>query len=639
MAAAMTLRRLTSAIILLNVGLVAALFAYSASADQQGMKIEGKAPAEYVAGQSGESWAVVIGIDDYDLLPRLNYAVADAKAVARLLEKQGFHVVELYDKAATRRAIQTVLGSYLMEFSGEEDQIVIFFAGHGVTQGARGYGKEMGFLVPSNGRPKSLADSAISMALIQELADGLPSKHVLFFVDACYAGIAGQRSRGRPEVTDNYYRLLTREMSRQLITAGGGDQEALEGPQWGHSVFTYYLLEGLGKGLADLNNDGIVPAAELHFYLEQRVFEAAQMKNHKQRPELWTLVPEKGEFVFVLGKQGRDEVKEPPRRIPAPEQDQAALKKRIEEQERKIEELEKKLAGKLREAEQPGPSERARVRLDKDGASIVLVPAGEFLLGETGGPSATARPPAGGFMGAFYGTVLSAGEFLAQEFQLKPYEGQPPVWQERRVHLDAFYLDRYEVTTAQYAGFLNATNRIPPMYWKEAQLSQRDRPVIGVDWEDANAYCAWTGKRLPTDAEWEAAARGTDGRPFPWGNESPNTALANYGKTCPLRLCNVYESKLKPVGSYESGKSPFDAYDLLGNASEWVANWYEDSDHHGVIERNPQGPAKGAYKIVRGGSWASEWDYFQFSASGFSKVEPSVRSSTLGFRCAQDAPK
>ena len=102
-------------------------------------------------------------------------------------------------------------------------------------------------------------------------------------------------------MTESYLRTITRERGRQLITAGGPDQQAMEGPEWGHSVFTYYLLEGLGKGLADENGDGIIPASELYGYLDTRVFGAAQLKGHTQRPELWALAAEKGEFVFFAG--------------------------------------------------------------------------------------------------------------------------------------------------------------------------------------------------------------------------------------------------------------------------------------------------------------------------------------------------
>lgn len=271
-------------------------------ADPRGVQVLGKAPSQYVSEQFGKSWAVVIGIDDYEKAPRLKYAVEDAKSIGRVLKQQGFQVATLYDKQATKAAIERELGDKLVDRVGENDRVVIFYAGHGETKTARG-GRTMGYLLPVQGQQDALSETGISMGRIKELADALPSKQVLFLVDVCYGGIAGQQFRSTlPPMTVAYLKQITRERGRQLISAGGPDQQAMESPEWGHSVFTYYLLEGL-KGLADLNDDGIIPASELYSYLDSRVFTAAQMKGHTQRPELWSLAAEKGEFVFIPPKQ------------------------------------------------------------------------------------------------------------------------------------------------------------------------------------------------------------------------------------------------------------------------------------------------------------------------------------------------
>lgn len=270
--------------------------------DPRGVKVIGKPPAQFVADQFGKSWAVVIGIDDYEKAPRLKYGVADAKAMTTALTQQGFQVTTLYNQQATKAAIERELGDKLVDRVGEQDHVVIFYAGHGETKTAKG-GKTMGYLLPVQGQQEALSETAISMGRIKELADALPSKQVLFLVDTCYGGIAGQQFRSTlPAMTVAYLRQITRERGRQLITAGGPDQRAMESPEWGHSVFTYYVLEGL-KGLADLNADGIIPASELYSYLDSRVFSAAQMKGHTQRPELWSLAAEKGEFVFIPAKK------------------------------------------------------------------------------------------------------------------------------------------------------------------------------------------------------------------------------------------------------------------------------------------------------------------------------------------------
>lgn len=279
-------------------GCIVLVLATPVSAEKRGVTVEGKAAADYVAAQVGKSWAVVIGVDRYEKVEGLKYAVADAKAIADLFKARGFEVATLYDQQATFQNILTELGTKLVNRVSEHDRVVIFFAGHGETHKAKG-GREMGYLLPVGGDLRNLAGTSMNMSMIRDLTDALPAKQVLFLVDVCYGGIAGgMRSPGKVTVDEPYLKMITRERGRQLITAGGKDQQALEDPGWGHSVFTYYLLQGLDKGLADLDGDGIIPASELHTYLKKRVYDAARLKHHQQVPEMWKLVADSGEFVF-----------------------------------------------------------------------------------------------------------------------------------------------------------------------------------------------------------------------------------------------------------------------------------------------------------------------------------------------------
>lgn len=184
--------------------------------------------------------------------------------------------------------------------------------------------------------------------------------------------------------------------------------------------------------------------------------------------------------------------------------------------------------------------------------------------------------------------------------------------------LPAFYMDKFEVTTKLYAAFMQATGRAAPARWNEVNhVSDGDRPVIGITWHDADAYCQYYGKRLPTEQEWEKAARGTDGRKYPWGNEEPSQSLASYdwdGK----RRWQGYAA-LATVESYESGKSPYGIYNMAGNVSEWTSSDYDSS---------------GKYKVLRGGAWDSYVDYLRSSYWLF--FGPTVRYDFIGFRCAQD---
>ena len=148
--------------------------------------------------------------------------------------------------------------------------------------------------------------------------------------------------------------------------------------------------------------------------------------------------------------------------------------------------------------------------------------------------------------------LIPAGEFWMGSPEGEGKDNEHP---RHQVYLDAFYMDQYEVTTERYKDFMDAKRRSAPRYWEQVELSRdRDKPVVGISWHDAEAYCEWAGKRLPTEAEWEKAARGDDERIYPWGNEKPNSNLANFDQSWKPK--KVYAERLKPVGSYEAGKVP-----------------------------------------------------------------------------------
>ena len=222
---------------------------------------------------------------------------------------------------------------------------------------------------------------------------------------------------------------------------------------------------------------------------------------------------------------------------------------------------------------------------------------------------------------------IPAGEFAMGLDGVQALEDERPM---HRLWLDRFSMDLHEVATEQYAEFLAATHRPAPWQWNEGDLSQtRDRPVIGVDWSDADAFCRWKGKRLPTEAEWEKSARGTDGRLYPWGNQVPRKDLANFA----LGARFSYSQVLMPVQSYEQGKSPYGLYHMAGNVWEWVQDWYAVSYYEVSPERNPQGPEQGQFKVLRGGSWSDLPKYLL--TYGRFKLPPDTRNSYTGFRCAK----
>jgi len=222
---------------------------------------------------------------------------------------------------------------------------------------------------------------------------------------------------------------------------------------------------------------------------------------------------------------------------------------------------------------------------------------------------------------------IPAGEFAMGSDGVRALEDERPM---HRVWLDRFSMDLHEVATAQYAEFLIATQRPAPWQWNSVDLSQsHDRPVIGVDWSDADAYCRWKGKRLPTEAEWEKSARGTDGRLYPWGDQFPGKDLANFA----LGARFSYSQVLLPVLSYEQGKSPYGLLHMAGNVWEWVQDWYVVNYYEVSPARNPQGPGKGQFKVLRGGSWSDLPKYLL--TYGRFKLPPETRNSYTGFRCAK----
>jgi peptidoglycan/xylan/chitin deacetylase (PgdA/CDA1 family)/uncharacterized caspase-like protein len=252
------------------------------------------ATAATAAGYA-DSWALVVGIDDYAKWPKLQYAVRDARAVRDVLvRKFGFeaqHVVTLENQQATRTGI---LGAFhdKLAHSGmkKNDRLFVFFAGHGATRQLQS-GRDLGYIVPADASPDQLATDAIPMTELQNMAESVTAKHALFVMDACYSGLGLTRGG----TSANFLRDNARRVGRQMLTAGGADQLVADGGPGGHSVFTWTLLQGLG-GKADLNGDGLITATELAAYVAPAVSAVSQ-----QTPAFGSLPGSQGgDFIFEL---------------------------------------------------------------------------------------------------------------------------------------------------------------------------------------------------------------------------------------------------------------------------------------------------------------------------------------------------
>ena len=219
--------------------------------------------------------------------------------------------------------------------------------------------------------------------------------------------------------------------------------------------------------------------------------------------------------------------------------------------------------------------------------------------------------------------LIPAGEFIM---------GSNERWQDESPEFinrtKAYWIDKYEVTHSKYKAFVDATNYPPSLLWNRGEIPEgmEEHPVTFVSWFDAVAYCKWEGKRLPTEAEWEKGARGELGPTFPWGDEfDPSKSNSPQSGS----------KGTKPVGSFESGKSPYGLYDMVGNVWEWTANWY--LPHPGNEVSNKQyGEIN---RLTKGGSWFDCMGYgCGISAPSFNRgaVVPETKNNTLGIRCAKD---
>jgi formylglycine-generating enzyme required for sulfatase activity len=279
--------------------------------------------------------------------------------------------------------------------------------------------------------------------------------------------------------------------------------------------------------------------------------------------------------------------------------------------------------------------------------TMVYVPAGEFAMGNDGIQ------------------WLWSGSLAESNLSLQVFTDESP---QHAVYLDGYWIDQTEVTVAMFRTFVEATGyetaaekerwgapytagppeeewpHVPGTDWQHPHGPSSDaednHPVVQVTWDDATAYCAWVGGQLPTEAQWEKAARGTDGRRWPWGDGYAGSRGNFCDAQCPVERWRQvgYDdgyALTAPVGTFPEGASPYGALDMAGNVWEWVADWYGESYYGDSVSDNPAGPAAGRERVQRGGSWLDYESWVRTTVRH--ATEPTVRCDDLGFRCAVPA--
>ena len=598
------------------------------------------------------SYALIVGNGNYrngwDPLPG---ATRDVQEVAKALKTHDFNVTLKTD--LTKDKFEDAFETFVQNGKNEDARLLFYYAGHGYTE-ALADGENLGYLVMIDAPlPKSRGidgSKSVDMESLVTQSRRMQSRHVLFVFDSCFSGtILNARSQIPPPYVSNNVKYPV----RQFITAGRADETVPD-----HSVFKQAFLNLLEGRAREPIADGYITGAELGLYLKTEV----PKYNRGQNPQYGKINNPKlnqGDFVFVL-----------PREVPPPPGEAlstiATLNVTSTPSGATVH-LNGIVIGKtpLRGYQiETGVRRQKQVELGVEFAGYTPQVRSVTLKGGQEVPwdvqlEKQALPKEAAMSDPTEMVLIPAGDFQMGSNDSEADDDEKPV---HTVYVDAFYMDKYEVTNAQFKAFVDANpqwqkDNIPIKYhfggylmdWRGNSYpsGKSNHPVVYVSWYAAMAYAQWAGKRLPTEAEWEKAARGgLEGQQYPWGN-TISSSLANY---------SLYVNKTTPVGNY--GANGYGLYDMAGNVFEWCLDAYEMDFYASSPRRNPLSGRMTLREVIvnyknvttervlRGGSWgfiarslrvaARRGGTPTFARDSYGWGTPTFTRNDYGFRCARD---
>jgi formylglycine-generating enzyme required for sulfatase activity len=510
----------------------------------------------------------------------------DAEALAQVLRDPAignFDVTLLVNKTLmeVRRKIARVY-----QCKRKDDLVLLYYSGHGIKD-------EHGdlYLAVKDTEIEIVSATALGAAFVRGQLDKSGSQRKVVLLDCCYGGAFARRAKALLDA-GTHEAFTGNGYGRVILTASNAVEYAWEGNkilgEIETSVFTHFLVQGLRTGVADLNGDGKISLDELYDYVYEQVLAS---DHSKQTPQKWAHKVQ-GQIVIA---QSPWLSRLPPKLHQASKDPSAwmrygavgGLARLLHNKDTDVALAAHRVLTRMTDDENRLVSDAATHALNTFMISpiqmeLVRVPAGQFLMG---GDSVE-------------------DEYSDDDFnESVEYDNDDDGQFEHCVHVSEFYIDKHPVTNVQYAAFIEAVNYEIPEHWEKGEipLGKENHPVVNISWYDAIAFCKWLSRetsqpyRLPTEAEWEKAARGTDVRLYPWGDGQPTAELCNFNG-------NVGDST--PVGRYSpQGDSPYGCADMAGNVWEWTQSLHKGYPYDSADGREELETSDRARRVVRGGAF------------------------------------